>query len=272
MTQKNIVAVTLLSLLAAVSGCKHDSKSAWADVAKGCAYSDLNSKKLLFFGASNLIGPGSVWRVAPEGGGYRLRWDSNKVPGNWTKLGEEFDCRGSESTKLTGGATVDFASSIAPLSANLKSELSKAKRVEVTIETMRMVVIEEGEYEKEIIALPQSNPLKEDLARPGRLIMYRAILVTGFKAKLEFDTETGAELSGKLKDGVVQSINGDLGAGVSIKWISNKELMLSNPKSFYIAGELAKFDTGGGFASGNKSRFSETIEVQKEPNVGVETN
>ncbi|MFU2327896.1 hypothetical protein [Pseudomonas sp. NFX98] len=269
---KAIATLAVLPLLVAASGCKHDSKSAWADVAKNCAYSDLNENKLLFFGASNSIGPGSIWRLVPDGGGYRLRWDSNKVPGDWIKPGQEFDCQGSESTKLTGGATVDFASGIAPLSASLKSELSKAKSVEVKVSKLKTILIEEGEFEQAIIALPQSSPLKQDLTRPGRLIMYQAVLVSGLEAKLVFDTAVGAEVGAKLKDGVVQSINGDLGAGLNVKWISKNELVLSSQNPFYIAGELAKFDTGGGFASANKSQSWETVEIQEKHSIGVETN
>ncbi|WNF47371.1 hypothetical protein RHP75_02705 [Pseudomonas sp. SG20056] len=272
--KKSIVTVAMLSLLAVVVGCKHNAKNAWADVAKNCAYSDLNGKKILFFGVSNSIGPGSVWREATDGGGYRLRLDSSKIPGssNWVKNGSEFDCQGSSSTKLSGGAVVDFASSVAPLSADLKTEFSKAKSVEVKVSKLNTVLIEEVGFEQAVKALPPASPEKDEMSKPGRLVMYRAILVSGFEAKLSFDTDVGAELSAKLKDGALQSINGELGAGVNVRWISNKELVLSSPNSFYIAGELAKFDTGGGFASASQSPSVETIDIQKNPSVEVENN
>ncbi|WP_153020776.1 hypothetical protein [Pseudomonas sp. BMS12] len=270
---KYVGLISSFMLAVSVAGCRHDAKAAWADVAKDCAFSDLNGEKILFFGPSNSIGPGSIWRQASEaGGGYRVRWESASVPSGaeWMRNGSEFQCQGNNITKFTGAATTTFASDIAPLSAELKAELEKAKSVEVKVAMMKWDTLVEGPFEQAVLALPADAPLKKDLAKPGRLVMYRALLIRGFEAKLSFDTVVGGDVSAKIKDGVLQSINGELGAGLNARWDSNKNLYLSSPSDFYVAGELVEFDMDGGFASGGNSPFSEPVDIKADADIGLE--
>lgn len=268
--------LTLAVVVPLFTACNHDdAKTAWSAVAKDCAVSDLNGSKVLFFGPSNVLGPGSIWReaAADAGGGYRVRWDSNAIPDgkNWSKGGGEFACQGNRSTKLSAGASAGFASDIAPLSADAKADFEKAKSVEVKASMMKWDLLVEGPFEQAVVGLPASNAIKQDLAKPGRLVMYRALKVRGFEAKLTFDTKTGAELQGKYKGGVLKSVNGELGAGLNFKWVNDGELVLSAPADFYVAGELVRFDSGGGFAAAGKSPFSQPVDVSPNAKLSVES-
>lgn len=257
------VAIVIIGV-AFLGGCAEGAKTAWTAVAKDCAVSDINGKNVLFFGPSNVLGPGSVWRVAPpeNGGGYRARWDSTALPQEpkWSQGGGEFTCQGGKKTKFSGGATATFAANLAPLSADARADFSRAKDVEVKASMMKWDFILEGPFEQVIVGLPASSPIKQDLANPGRLVLYRALKVSGFEAKLLFDNSTGGELQAKYKDGALKSINGDLGAGLNFKWTSANELVIAAPSDFYIAGELVKY-TAGGFAAGTKSPFSPPVEI-----------
>ncbi len=57
-----------------------DSRQAWIDILNSCAKSQLIGKDVLYFGASNEIGPGSIWRQNSDGS-IRLRYElSDLVP------------------------------------------------------------------------------------------------------------------------------------------------------------------------------------------------
>ncbi len=263
---RGIISLTIVFF---ITGCRHDMEEAWSDVAKNCAFSELNSDKALFFGPSNALGPGSVWRKmdSQDGGGYRVRWDSTSIPDStsWIKAGREFDCEGKTVTKFSGSASAAFTTDLTPFSADVKSELGKAKNVDVKISMMRWDTILEGPFEQKIMSLPDTSPIKLDINKDGRLVMYRALLVRGFKAKLSFDTATAAALNAKLKDGVLKPINGDLGAALNVKWEKSEELTLTSVDDFYVAGELSKYSSTGFASSG--SWFSPTIDVEKNAKV-----
>lgn len=265
-----------LAFAAVILGCKDpDTKAGWMSVAKACAVSDLNGTKVLFFGPSNVLGPGSIWREASaaDGGGYRVRWDSNALPAEpkWSKGGGEFACQGSKKTSFSGGATAGFASDLAPLSADIKADFAKAKNVEVKASMMKWDLLLEGPFEEAVLGLPSNSLVKQDLAKPGRLVLYRALKVSGFEAKLTFDNSTSGDLKAKYTGGALKAVNGELGVGMNMKWTSANELEISAPSDFYIAGELVKFAAGGGFAASGKSPFSPPIDVAADAKLGVDT-
>src|SRR5712691_5637897 len=60
-------AFLLIAWLSADGLClAEDASSAWRKVLQKCAKSDVIGKQSLFFGLSNGIGPGSVWRFADD--------------------------------------------------------------------------------------------------------------------------------------------------------------------------------------------------------------
>jgi len=271
---QTLFALSLAACLPLLSACNDSGKTAWTSVAEDCAVSDLNGKKILFFGPSNVLGPGSIWRQpsAENGGGYRVRYKSDAIPNqsSWSSSGGDFACQGNRTTTLTGGATAGFASDLAPLSAETKADFERAKTAEIKVQKMRWDMLLEGPFENAILALPADNSVRQDLTKPGRYILYRALKVQGFEAKLSFDTKTGAELQSKYTGGALKSVNGEFGAGLSFKWLNESELVISAPNDFYIAGELVRFESGGGFANAGKSRFSPPVDVVPGSKLSVE--
>jgi hypothetical protein len=243
--------VTLLLLGSAMllAGCKDNP---WHLLAKDCAVNDLNGDKVLYFGPSNVLGPGSVWREASAdaGGGYRVRWDSTAIPtpATWAKTGAEFTCQGSKTSKISGGATAKFTSQLAPLNGQVAADLSRATSVEVKASKMKWDLLLEGPYEQAVRQLAANSAIRQDLEKPGRLVMYRALKVQGFEARMSFDRSAAAELQAKYSGGALQKLNGELGAGLNVKWTSETEMVITAPGDFYVAGELVPYETTG-FAS-----------------------
>lgn len=245
----------LIAATAFLAGC---DDNIWTAVAKDCAVSDIDSKKMLYFGPSNTLGPGSIWREAPEnaGGGYRVRWDSTAVPGvsNWSRDGAEFACQNATRRRLTGQAAATFASQLSPLSAEASADFARAKSAEVKASMMKWDLLLEGPYEQAVIGMPPGSQVQEDLRRPGRLVLYRALKVRGFEAKMTFDDAVGAQLQGKYSGPAIKALNGELGAGLNFRWTNAGELIITSPGDFYVAGELVPFDSGAGFASTTVAR------------------
>ena len=54
----------VLSIVACVVlfGCPKPPQRSWVEAIQDCGKTDINSDKILYFGPSNNVGPGSVWR------------------------------------------------------------------------------------------------------------------------------------------------------------------------------------------------------------------
>src|SRR5262245_6363522 len=101
---KNLV--LLLGMCVALAGCDEAQKS-WLDALKDCGITDINSSKVLYFGPSNVVGPGSGWRETLDTRGdhvdYRLRFTSDELPSPKDFLqpaGGGYQCK--------GGKTINF--------------------------------------------------------------------------------------------------------------------------------------------------------------------
>lgn len=237
-----------LAGLLALSGCANNAKTAWTKVAKNCAVSDLDGQKILFFGPSNTLGPGSIWREAPAeaNGGYRARWDANAVPNAkaWSRTGSEFSCQASSTTTFSGEAAAALTTDIAPLAADVQAAFKSARSVEVKTTMMRWDLLLEGPYELALLGLPGNSALKKDLMETGRLVLYRALKVRGFEAKLSFDKDTSAALKAKYQGGVLKASNSAVGTDLNYSWSSASELLITSPNDFYVAGQLVKITAG----------------------------
>ncbi|ANY16965.1 hypothetical protein [Bordetella pseudohinzii] len=244
----------ILSLLAVgaltLQGCAPTVKTAWSTVALHCAGSDIDGNApLLFFGPSNALGPGSIWRQADAatGGGYRVRWRDHAIPGaqDWSIPGRSFTCNGKDAVKLSGKAAAAFGSDILRISGQMQADIALAKQVEFKAASMRWDEVVEGPFEHAVGKLPGNNPVKQDLSKPGRLVLYRALKVYGFEAKLIFDTPVGATLQSRYPGNMVLPGHDTLSANLS--WRSQSELHISVPNGFYVAGQLVPFDAQDGF-------------------------
>ncbi|MFS8977247.1 hypothetical protein PO002_22505 [Cupriavidus necator] len=270
---------TLLPICLLSFGCAHDAKTTWTDVAKKCAVSDINGNNLLFFGPSNALGPGSVWREASKDeGGFRVRRDSNQYPDRktWFQEGRTFDCEATKTSKFTGDAAVGFTSGLSILSADAKADFSKAKEVSVKTNKMRWDQLFEGNFEDAVSRMQKTDPAYQDLLTPGRLVLYRALMIDGFEARLVFDSNVGSELSGKYKPNTTGYLNSsEFGAKFSFKWENQENLIISTPSgsSIYIAGELVPFTSMGTFSApppGDGMPHKEVLRIPENPPIGID--
>jgi hypothetical protein len=92
-----------------VSGAT-DARSAWIDVLSKCASTELLGSSVFYFGASNSVGPGSVWRKEGDGS-LRLRFDLNELEPDVAKRaaliqeGNTADYSGQTGSKWLGEPT-----------------------------------------------------------------------------------------------------------------------------------------------------------------------
>src|SRR5258707_8774194 len=101
-----------------------DASTAWKKILKNCARTDVIGKQSLFFGVSNRIGPGSVWRRADDGS-IRLMFElSDAFPkdsdqAKIVKANNISNCFGSSSSKWDVKLGLPFATGATPLSLDI---------------------------------------------------------------------------------------------------------------------------------------------------------
>src|SRR5579859_4840607 len=162
------VAVLFLSVI--FCGSK-DARVVWNDTLKKCSSNDLLGSKVLFFGASNNIGPGSVWRLRADGK-YSPRWILPDAP---IHNNNESTCGGdaSASFTLSSGASLDNA--IAPVTGSLGFDLKRARKVTLTPTKFRWDDVVEGPYEN-YIRTQAKDDVKADLVPANkRFVLQRAL-------------------------------------------------------------------------------------------------
>lgn len=258
-SRRELLALTGVGLLASASSCQKDVRKAWNDVLKKCAVNDFLSDNVLFFGASNEIGPGSIWRNMPEGG-YALRW-LIKDPPLAPVAGHGGTCTGNAKASFdaSGGAQLD--NQMTPVSGDLKVEFKRAKQITIQPTAFQWYELVEGEYEQ-YIKTKADVKIREDLtAANARLIMGRALRVEGFSAELVFDSNTGVDVKGKVREGALPVT--DLGFNGTAKWTGNTHLTISSQSPTFMAGELRKYT--GGFAGPNSKILGDRVSVGNQP-------
>ncbi len=247
-----------------------DVVKSWDDVLSKCAESDLMGDSTLFFGMSNNVGPGSIWRATKEGG-YGIRWLTSDLdpdldsPPQFVHPGVVSSCQGNRKVLIGFSATALLETKVAPLEVGLVGALNKARDVTVEIDGWSLDQIREGPFERWATSL--DDDIREEFGTGKSLVMVKAVKVSGISVVMSFDTTTSAELRAKLPDPVVKL--GDLGASMEAKWKSDSELQLKSNQPFYIVGELSALRKGGGGrfpASGTVSqvKVSPEVEIIKE--------
>jgi hypothetical protein len=237
----------VLLLLALIApACSYTAREAWDDVLKKCADTDIIGDDVLYFGPSNAIGLGSIWRESTDGG-YTLRWllsDAVTDPNEMNKLvikGVNASCEGVSSTTWKADAGVLLNTDASPINADLKATLQKAKTVTVKVNGWAIDQIKEGELETVINSLPPTSGYKNDVAQQGRLIVLKVVRVDGMTSEFEFSTEVGAAAAAKLSAATVKI--GDLGLNLNVAWTSKTTLKLSTADTFFIVGEFGRLMT-----------------------------
>lgn len=262
MTVRKMVAVAVA--VSSLAGCgTNDAKSAWNDVVKKCAASDLTAKTVLYFGPTNNVGPGSIWREGPEGG-YRLRWTDKDLTwaSNVVQPGGPLACEGKVVADFSGKASVGLTSLVAPASGELAGDLKRARTISAKANALAWDTIKEGPYEQHVNNLPQDSGVKQELHSGTRLVMVRALRVSGFTADLTFSQSDAASLKAKFNGEITSGVDAELSAGLSATWTNDTTLKIS-ASDFYIAGELGQY-TSTGFATA-ETEAPKAVDIVKGP-------
>jgi hypothetical protein len=257
MWNKLLVIIALFTLF--LSGCSATAKDAWVEVIKKCAAAQtIDEDKLLYFGPSNTIGPGSVWRKDTVGKGYGLRNANEALSANEKIVHRDSParCTGQSVTETELGPKLSFASELSPVSAEVKADFTRAKSISAKAAEIRWYTVQEQPFEDYINELPNSNPLKEDINQENRLVMRRALMVSGYSAEIKFDASVAAELGGKYSGPLPAKLVGDLGATITASWRDGTTLVLESKAPFFVVGELHPW-----LANGHMRR------VQGEPRI-----
>jgi hypothetical protein len=245
MWNKLLIIIALFTLI--LAGCQATAKDAWVEVIKKCATTQtIDEDKLLYFGPSNTIGPGSLWRKDTQGKGYGLRMANEDLSENKKIVHKDTPalCKGQSVTETKLGPKLSFTSELSPVSAEVKADFEKAKSISAKAAEIRWYTVQEKPFEDYIRELPVSNPLKEDINQENRLVMRRALMVSGYSAEIKFDASIAAELEGKYSGTLPAELVGDLGAGISASWRDGTTLVLESKAPFFVVGELHPWLSG----------------------------
>lgn len=254
-----------------MSGCdgNETARALWTDVVKKCAASDLLGKDVLYFGPSNPLGPGSVWRKGTDAG-YYVRWlpsDVDSSPNSFIKDGTPFNCAGTSTTTTKLSPTAALQTSAVPVSADISGDFSKARKTTVTVNAAQWDEIVEGPFDQKVKALDPNNPVKVDLDTGTRYVSERALRITGMSADLEFSHDDAIALKAKYNGPLGSLGTGNLGVGLNAEWKGDTTLHLTSATQFYVAGELRPY-TSTGLSAARQSPFGPTVTGVASAKVG----
>jgi len=235
---------TLLATLS-LSGCAHTSRDAWKKVVKRCADSDLLGE-MTFLGPSNVLGPGTVWSAASDGG-YLLRYrmDSflNGVPdAGFIQKGASMSCAGTDKTEWSLDAGLPITGKTVNLDADLAAKLKQAKNVVVKTSSVNLDLLVTGPYEGLLRTL--KDPVRQEMFSGKRLVITRAIRVAGFVADFTFESDAAGSVKAALPANGIIAV-GPGGANLSVAWKNSNTLAISSPDEFYIAADFNTISADG---------------------------
>ena len=194
--ESQILLMVVLAL--SMTGCEKTARAIWKDILAPCSESDLIGKDVVYFGPSNTLGVGSVWRKRADGG-YALRW---KLAGTgFVEPGGEFVCSGKAKKTTKIKPSVVLGALIAPVTGSISAEFDRARDVTVSVESARWEQIVEGPFEAKIREGGFEAGVINDLKESGRYVLTRGLVVKGLKAQLTFDSSSGLDVKGKLPAG-----------------------------------------------------------------------
>ncbi len=218
------------------------SRQAWTAVLKNCANSDLLGKDVVYFGMSNQIGPGSIWRRANDGS-FRLRYELSDIEPDPAKqaalvrLNNQVSCKGNSSSEWQIKFGLPFESGVTPVSADVGSDLRRADKVTVKVDGWAIDDLKEGAYE----TLIQNSAMKGEFSTPDRLVVENAYRIIGFSATFHFAKNISDQLRGKYKGGTVSTD----GASLQTRWNDDTTLTVNAPGTFYLLAAFGSLSSEG---------------------------
>ncbi len=246
---KRLVAFALAVVLGlGFGGCNGtSSQRATKSVTDSCADDQLRSNAVLYFGPSNQIGPGSIWTRLGVNGGYQPQWRVGDLELDYLKIvqpGKAFECDFSKNSTFTAGGGLSVLSQAAKVSAEVKSDFARAKTIKVSASDVAWDTVVAGPFLVQLKGI--SDPaIKKDVFSTNRLVVRRALRLSGYKATLEFDTSLKPEIKAKYDGVKLGALKvGEVGAQLNAKWTNDEKLELTAADEVYVAGEFAELING----------------------------
>ncbi len=201
---KRTLLCLVLFVLESSSLFAQDATTAWRTILHRCAKSDLINRESLFFGVSNTIGPGSVWRFADDKS-IRLMFELADAFPSIAKQesiihkNNVVSCLGNSSSTWNIKLSLPFTTGATPLTLDIGGLLSQAKKVTVSIQGYAMDDLKETVWKTAMLDLGSSNVYAKEILQPNRLLAENVVKVTGFRAIFDYKADIGADAVAKYK-------------------------------------------------------------------------
>jgi hypothetical protein len=235
-----VFAVTLAGCSAGMTGAPQRP-----DVS-GCDADDFATGKVVFFGLTNNLGPGTIMKryagngIGPEVPIGSLVADQTSASAV-VHRGVDWTCALGDS--LARAFNANGALGILPVDADRSAKLARALRIDVTVDSVRWDDLLVGPYRVMVDRLSDAG-VKADLLGGRDLIVSRAFAAKGIKITALFDRSTGASAKAALGEGAHTFTQGKVTAIVNLGWEGTTKLVMTTPSEVYIAGQFRRFGTG----------------------------
>ncbi len=245
------------------NGGPPDARSAWIDVLSKCASTELLGSNVFYFGVSNSIGPGSVWRRESDGS-LRLRFDLSELEPDQARRaaliqqGNTADCSGQTGTQWSVALGLPFESQISGLNATLSGELRKARSVAVAVSGWNAELLREHAYEELLRTKPEYG---DEFVGDDRFVAENAIRVVGFNSSFDFEKSAAGDVKANLAAGPITLTNG---TRLQANWESDTRLKLTSSEPFYILAAIGQVSTHDGGLSFGKVAAAPAAAVHDE--------
>lgn len=238
------IAVCLTGMMAA-----DDVSTAWRKVLKKCAKSDVIGSQALFFGVSNNVGPGSVWRFANDKS-LRLMFELSDVfsPANQdslVKFNNVAGCSGNSSSKWNLRLGLPFSTGVTPLSLDLGAQLEHARKVNLTITGWAIDDLKETNWKTAFAKLRKSDPdnaYVKELEESNRLLAENVVKVSGLKVVFTFGTKLTADARARFKGKDIKL--GPDGASLHSDVTADNEVTVNATGPFYMIAAYSSIVAG----------------------------
>lgn len=254
------VAILVVCVSSRPTFAAENQTTAWKKIILQCAANEQIAKQQIhYLGASNTIGPGSIWRLNTEKGLDFFYPFATIVPSASTRdailqKGEDVGCSGSSKSGWNLKLGLPFASPVVPVSGSLQAQLSHAKSVTVSIDGYAMDTLALGNWSDAIAALPQDSHHVREL--DGKYLAKSGIRVKGLKTTFQFDHDLSADVQAKFQNADIVLGSGT-GATLHAELTGSRQVTISAPGTSYILIDLGRITNGAGGAEADAALSSD---------------
>ncbi len=188
----------------ALSAAAQDASTAWRDVIRRCAKTDLIGKQSLFFGVSNPIGPGSVWRRANDRSIRLVSVLSDAVPSSIDQAlivrgNNVASCAGKSFSRWNLRLGLPFTTGATRLTLDIGALLGGAHDVTVSIQGYALDTLDESQWKKAYAALGRDNAFYKEIFQTDRLLAENSVKITGLTAVFNYSHDLSANVTAKYQ-------------------------------------------------------------------------